>query len=91
MVRFRFKRSHCLFGSYGNCSGVPREDLESWIWKCLVSRLVFGDGVTVSGSQCLGKTRIQAPLGLDPETGRCQNSRGECFHKGTKESNAEKG
>ena len=89
MVRFRFNRSHCLFGVYGTCSGVPREDLESWIWKCPVSRLDFGNGVTVSAGQCRGKTRIQAPLGLDSETGRWQNPRGECFHKGTKEPKAE--
>ena len=89
MVGFRFDRSHCSFGGYGICSGVPREDLEGWTGKFLVSRIDFGNRVTVSAGQCRGRTRIQAFLGLDPETGRCQNSRGECFHKGTKESNIE--
>ena len=79
MVGFRFDRSHCSFGGYGICSGVPREDLEGWTGKCLVSRLDFGNGVTVSAGQCWERTRIQAFLGLDLETGRCQNPRGGLF------------
>ena len=89
MVGFRFNRCHCLFGGYGVCFGGQERIVKVGLGSRLVSRLVFGGGVTVLAVQCRGKTRIQTSLGLDLETGRCQNPRGECFHKGTKEPGAE--